>query len=146
MQSVQRAEIWGVIRVLQAAVAVHVGVDNFIVVRHVPRLVEATSPCQLFALVNDGDLLLLVKGMLEKKGPGLPEVSKVEMVSSGQVRALDKVGNYHSDDAADYGRRRVAEGVIDARRRNSGVCNICHPVVGMCTVFHCFCKGCSECR
>ena len=35
LQSVQRPELWGVILVLQAADAVHVGVDNLGVVRHV---------------------------------------------------------------------------------------------------------------
>ena len=38
LQSVQRAELWGVILALQSSVAVHLGVDNLGVVRHVGRL------------------------------------------------------------------------------------------------------------
>ena len=35
LQTVQRAELWGVILALQSSDAVHVGVDNLGVVRHV---------------------------------------------------------------------------------------------------------------
>ena len=38
LQTVQRAELWGVVLALQSAEAVHVGVDNLGVVRHVGRL------------------------------------------------------------------------------------------------------------
>ena len=38
LQSVQRAELWGVILALQTTRAVHLGVDNLNVVRHVGRL------------------------------------------------------------------------------------------------------------
>ena len=40
LQSVQRAEMWGVIWALQSSDAVHMGVDNLGVVRHVGRLVS----------------------------------------------------------------------------------------------------------
>ena len=46
LQSVQSAEIWGVVLSLQAAAAVHVGVDNLNVVRHLARLVEGLPPFQ----------------------------------------------------------------------------------------------------
>ena len=39
-QSVQKAELWGVILVLQSSGAVHLGVDNLSVVRHVGRLLD----------------------------------------------------------------------------------------------------------
>ena len=39
-QSVQRAEMWGVILALQSLGAVHLGVDNLGVVRHVGRLLD----------------------------------------------------------------------------------------------------------
>ena len=38
LQSVQRAEMWGVILALQTSGAVHLGVDNLGVVQHVGRL------------------------------------------------------------------------------------------------------------
>ena len=44
---------------LQAAAAAHVGVDNFDVVGHVGRLVEAMAPRNPFAFLDDGDLLLI---------------------------------------------------------------------------------------
>ena len=42
LESVQRAEFWSVILALQAADAVHLGVDNLGVVRHVGRLIDGT--------------------------------------------------------------------------------------------------------
>ena len=41
----------------------------------------------------------------------------------GQVREVDRLGNNAADEAADFGRRRVSNAVIDARRNLSGVCN-----------------------
>ena len=38
VQTVQRAESWGVILALQAADSIHLGVDNLSVVRHLGRL------------------------------------------------------------------------------------------------------------
>ena len=48
---------------------------------------------------------------------------------SGQVRREDKVGNDAADEAADFGRRRVSNAVIDARRNLSGVCGRWYPVI-----------------
>ena len=48
----------GYILVLQAAAAVHVGVDNLNVVRHVGRLVEGTAPGKPLELLADGAVLL----------------------------------------------------------------------------------------
>ena len=50
VQSVQRAEFWGVILALQANDGVHLGVDNLSVVRHVGRLLDgktASRPAEL---------------------------------------------------------------------------------------------------
>ena len=43
LQTVQRADLWGVILTLQSAEAVHIGVDNLGVVRHVGRLLDGGS-------------------------------------------------------------------------------------------------------
>ena len=40
LQSVQRAELWGVILALQCSSAVHLGVDKLNVVRHVSRILD----------------------------------------------------------------------------------------------------------
>ena len=52
---------------LQAAAAIHVGVDNFCVVRHVDRLTRGIAPCAS----HDGDVFHLVKKMLNKRERGL---------------------------------------------------------------------------
>ena len=61
LQSVQRAEMWGVILALQSSGAVHLGVDNLGVVRHVGRLLDGRHGPTPFELVKDGDLLLLIE-------------------------------------------------------------------------------------
>ena len=43
------------------------------------------------------------------------------VVLDGRVREQDRVGNNAADEAADFGRRRVGNAVIDARRNLSGV-------------------------
>ena len=47
----------------------------------------------------------------------------------GQARELDRVGNYFTDETADFGRRRVGPVVLDARPNLSGVCDRWYPVV-----------------
>ena len=85
-------------------------------VRHVDRLILGLAPCKPFDLLNDRDMLHLVKMMVGKREFGLTKVTKVkghatgEMVVSRQVRALDKAGNDEADDAADFGWRRVPVG------------------------------------
>ena len=68
LQSVQRAEMWGVILALQTSRAVHLGVDNLGVVRHVGRPLGGCRGPEPFDLVNDGDLLLLIDHMLRDSG------------------------------------------------------------------------------
>ena len=60
LQSVQRAELWGVILALQSSGAVHLGVDTLGVVRHVGRLLDGQHGSVPFELVKDGVLLLLL--------------------------------------------------------------------------------------
>ena len=57
MQTVQRAEIWGVLAAVQGCIRMHVGVDNLNVVRHVSRIIDDECTSKPFSLVNDGDLL-----------------------------------------------------------------------------------------
>ena len=135
LQSVQRAEMWGVVLALQSSRAVHLGVDNLGVVRHVDRLLRGCRGPKPFELVNDGDLLLLIEHMLNRRGLDTVRVSKVKghaddaMVLHGQVRRDDRLGNDAADEAADFGRRRVSPAVIDARRNLSGVCGHWYPFI-----------------
>ena len=135
MQSVQRAELWGVILALQASRGVHLGVDNLNVVRHVGRLLDGDLGALPFQVVPDGDLLCLIHHMLLLRGPDTVKVTKVkghaseDMVVGGRVRDLDRLGNNAADEAADFGRRRVPVRVIDARRNLVGVCSRWYPVV-----------------
>ena len=134
-QSVQRAEMWGVILALQSSGAVHLGVDNLGVVRYVGRLLDGRPGSILFKLLKDGDLLLLIDRMLRLRGPDTVRISKVKghadeaMALNGQVREDDRLGNNAADEAADFGRRRVGDSVIDSRRNLSGVCNRWYPVI-----------------
>ena len=135
LQSVQRAEMWGVISALQTSRAVHLGVDNLGAVRHVGRLHDGCRGPVPLKLVNDGDLLLLIERMLHQRGLDTVRISKVkghadeDMVLHGRVREEDKLGNDAADEAADFGRRRVSPAVIDARRNLSGVCGRWYPII-----------------
>ena len=119
---------------LQSSRAVHLGVDNLGVVRHVDRLLRGCRGPKPFELVNDGDLLLLLEHMLYRRGLDTVRISKVKghaddaMVLHGQVRQDDRLGNDAADEAAGFGRRRVSPAVIDARRNLSGVCGRWYPV------------------
>ena len=44
------------------------------------------------------------------------------MVLHGRVREVNRFGNNAADEAADFGRRRVGNAIIDARRNLSGGC------------------------
>ena len=122
LQTVQRAELWGVILALQSNQAVHVGVDNLGVVRHVSRLLDGLPPSIPLELVTDGDLLVLIRRMIDLRGSDTVRITKVkghadeDMVADGRVRMVDRLGNNAADEAADFGRRRVGPAVIDARR------------------------------
>ena len=128
LQSVQRAELWGVILALQSFCVVHMGVDNLGVVRHVGRLLDGSHGSPPLELVHDGDLFSLLQRMLHLRSLDTVRITKVKghadegMVLDVRVREDDKLGNAAADEAADVGRRRVGNAVIDARRNLSGVC------------------------
>ena len=86
-------------------------------------------------LVKDGDLLLLTERMFHLRGLNTVRITKVKghadesMVLDGRVREVDRLGNAAADEAADYGRKRVGNLVIGARRNLSGVCGRWYPVI-----------------
>ena len=89
LQTVQRTELWCVILALQA---VHLGVGNLRVVRHVGRILDgklSSRPCEL---LSDGNLLLLIERMLHIRGFNTVRISKVKghadeaLVRAGAVR------------------------------------------------------------
>ena len=105
------------------------------VVRHVGGLLDGRRCSVPFELVKDGDLLVLSERMLHLSGFYTVRISKVKghadegMVLHGRVREVDRIGDNAADEAADFGRRRVGNLVIDARRNLSGVCGRWYPVV-----------------
>ena len=121
LQTVQRAELWGVILALQASDGVHLGVDNLGVVHHVGRILDGKLPSRPFELLPDGDLLFIHR-MSCMRGLGSVRIYKVKghadeaMVRTGTVRGRDKLGNDGADETAEFGRRRVPWWVIDARQ------------------------------
>ena len=83
--------MWGVILALQSSGAVHLGVDNLGVVRHVGRLLDGCRGTVPFELVKDGYLLLLIERMLHLRGLDTVRITKVQghadesMVLHGRV-------------------------------------------------------------
>ena len=98
-------------------------VDNLNVVRHVSRILEGRISCRPSELAFDGDLLVIIERMIHLRGVQSTKVSKVkghaddDMVAVGRVRVEDRIGNDFADRAADFGRRRVSDLIIDVRRR-----------------------------
>ena len=135
LQSVQRAELWGVILALQACTPVFVGVDNKNVVDHVSHLLSAKWRGRPFPLVKDGDLLQYLADILHRRGRSTVRVCKVKghategMVARQQVRREDLVGNNLADEAADLGRRRQSDRTCDARRCCTNACHLWYPLV-----------------
>ena len=135
LQTVQRAEIWGVLVALQGFTRMHVGVDNLNVVRHVSRIINDGCIGKPFPLVNDGDLLHKVYQLVRWRGPGNTAVSKVKghadegLVALGRVREVDRVGNDEADAAAAIGRKRVHHSVSVARGVVARSCAHWYPVV-----------------
>ena len=135
LQSVQRAEIWGILVALSRRATMHIGVDNLSVVSHVSSLIANRWTGRPFPLVNDGDILCLAQRKVQSRGPGKTLVSKVEghadegLVPMGQVREEDRCGNDEADAAADMGRRRVHGSITDARRLVNGACARWYPIV-----------------
>ena len=78
LQTVQRAELWGVLVALQASRPVHLGVDNANVVGHVARMLAGKKAARLYELMVDGGLLVLVQKLLDARGLGTTKISKVK--------------------------------------------------------------------
>ena len=135
LQTVQRAEIWGILVALQGFTRMHVGVDNLTVVRHVSRIIDDGCTGKPFPLVNDGDLLLKVHQFVRWRGPGTTAVSKVKghadegLVAVGRVREVDRIGNNEADVVAALGRGRVHHCVSFARGVVARSCARWYPVV-----------------
>ena len=91
LQSVQRVELWGVILALQCFSAVHLGVDNLNVVRHVSRILEDRVPCRPFELTFDGDLLTIIVRMVQQRGVQSVKVSKVKGHADDDTVAIGRV-------------------------------------------------------
>ena len=125
----------GVLVALQASKPVHLGVDNANVVGHVARMLAGKKAARPYELMVDGDLLVLVQRLLDARGPGTTNISKVKghadagLVREGRVRELEKIGNDMADRAADFGRRRVDVGTLDARQHLSNTCRSWYPVI-----------------
>ena len=135
LQSVQRSELWCVILALQSSSAVHLGVDNLNVVRHVSGILAGRSVRRPFELCVVEDLLTLIEVIIRQRCTDTVRISNVkshpddEMVRTGRVRAVDTVGNDHADRAAELGRRRVPEQVIDLCRRCISDCTLWYHLV-----------------
>ena len=127
--------MWGVIIALQSSGSVHLGVDNLVVVRHVGRLLDGHHGSVPFELVKDGDLPFLFRGMLRLRGLDTVQITNVKghadegIVLDGRVGEIDRLRNDAADEAADFGRRRVGNAVLGARRNLSGVCGRWYPVL-----------------
>ena len=121
LQTVQRAEYWGVILALQAFMPVHIGIDNKNVCNNVGRILSGWTGAP-FSLCTDGDLLSCIWNMVLYRSASSVKVSKVKghatdaLVAEGRVLKEDKEGNDAADIAADFGRLRQPANVIDARR------------------------------
>ena len=89
--------MWGVILALQSSSAVHLGVHNLGVVRHVGRLLDGRHGPTPFELVKDGDLLLLIERMLHLRSLDTVRITKVKghadegMAHDGRVREVDRI-------------------------------------------------------
>ena len=124
--------MWCAILALLSSGAVRLGVDSLGVVRHVGRLLDGHHGSVPFELIKGGDLLLLIERMLHLRGLDTVRITKVKChaeVLDGRVREVDRLGNDAADEAADFGRRRVGNAVIVARRNLSGVCCRWYPVI-----------------
>ena len=135
MQTVQRAEFWGAIIVMQAYCPCHSCIDNLNVARSIGRLLEYGSLVKPLPLVKDGDLIALVQYMIRTRGRETVRVTEVNVhaedvgVQQGRVRLLDQQGNSEADTAADLGRRHQSEVLIDARRRLLKARSLWYPIV-----------------
>ena len=68
MQTVQRAEFWGVILALQAYWPCQLGIVNLNVAWSIGRLLDHDSLVKPLPLVKDGDLIALAQYMISTRG------------------------------------------------------------------------------
>ena len=135
MQTVQRAEFWGVIVAIQAYWPCHLGIDNLNVARSIGCLLDSDCLSKPLPSVKDGDLIALARHMIRARGRETVRVTKVKGhaedvdVQQGRVRLLDKQGNAEADVAADLVRRHQSEVLIDARRRLLGARSHWYPIM-----------------
>ena len=121
LQTVQRAKYWGVSLALQAFMLVHLSVDKKNVCNSVGRILHGWSASPV-SISTDGDLFACISKMRRYRSCSSVKVSKVQghatdaVVADGRVRREDKEGNDAADIAADLGRLRQPEMVIDSRR------------------------------
>ena len=89
-------------------------------VRQVGQIIGGKCPARPYELVVADDLYTLIREMVRIRGHGTTAISKVkghadeDMVGDGRVHELVRFGNDLADQAADFGRHRVEEGVTDA--------------------------------
>ena len=82
--------------------------------------------------------------MILQRGVESVRISKVkgqaddDMAAVSRVRVEDKVGNDFADRAADFGRRRVSDLVMDVRRRFLSACSLWYGAAS----FLCCCCSC----
>ena len=92
LQTVEMAELWGVIISLQAFVLVFFGIDNLKVFKFVSELLDGSEWFKPLPLHKDGDLIDKTQGTLETRSRSTVKVAKVichaadEMVAGGTVR------------------------------------------------------------
>ena len=97
-------------------------------------------------LAVDGDLLTVIERRILQRAVQSVRISQVkghvddDMVAVGGVRVEDKNGNDLADRAADFGRRRVCDLVMDVRWRFVSACSSWF--LGAASFLCCYCSCC----
>ena len=113
----------------------HLGIYNLNVVRSIGRLLDHGSLSKPLPVVEDGDLIAIVRHMLHARGRDTVSVTKVKGqasevdVEQGRVRMEDRLGNDEVDTAADFGRRHLGEDVTEVRRALLNVREFWYPIM-----------------
>ena len=98
-------------------------------------ITDGKDPARPYELLVDGDLYTLINEIVRIVGRGPTANPKVkghadeDMVRDGRVRELNRTGIDIADQSADFGRRRVEEGVTNARRVLARTCRLWYPIV-----------------
>ena len=129
----------------------HVGVANLNVDNHVGRILSEGRFGRPFPLISGGDLLLLVRRLVQHRGRHSTQINKVKgdadesMVALGRVREIHRVGNDEADAAADMGRRCVYCSNTDARHLFDGACGCLYPdCPGAASLLYCHSQNCGS--